>query len=79
VNSPGVVGAGYVAAMLTGDDELSAAYEVAFSPTELLQALHSQLLILGRRVAVDSNRTPAELGDQLIGAALLVQRLHLNL
>lgn len=74
-----VVGAGYVAAMLAGDDELSRAYEEAFSSAELLSAVHSQLLILGRRVAAESNRTVAELGDHLVGAALLLQQLDIHL
>jgi hypothetical protein len=75
VSCTNVVGAGYVSAMLNGDEALSHAFEEAFSAGELLAAVHVQLMILGRRVAADSNRTLAELGDHLVGSAVLLQRL----
>ena len=76
--NPGIVGAGYLAAMLGGDDELAACFEAAFGPAELMGALHTQLRVLGRRVATDSDRTLSQLGDDLIGAAVLLARTDIT-
>lgn len=70
----GVIGAGYVSALLSEDDELRASYVQAFAPDELLQAINTQLLVLARRVARSAERpiTLTELGSTLIEAALIL-------
>lgn len=64
-----VLGAAYLQALFAGDDELAKALRGAHSDADLLDALTPQLLVLGRRIATDSDRTLTEVGDALVRAA----------
>ena len=64
----GPVGAGYMAALLAGDDFLIACYRQAFSPDELLDAVAAPIKTLGRYLAYHEAKTPTEVGDALVRA-----------
>lgn len=72
-----VLGASYVSALLTEDEQALAMYRASYNSVQLLRAVGSQIVILGRRVAVESGRTMAELGADLVEAAELLTRAGL--
>ena len=72
---PYALGAGYVAAVLHKDSALRQSYVEALSQEELLSVIDTQLLIMARRLAVDSGRTLAEVADTMLGAATMFDRV----
>lgn len=73
------LGAGYIAAILTEDTDLIQCFETAYTAAELLAFSRSQILALGRRVAVDTERSMAEVGSQMIAAAVMFEQLDIQL
>lgn len=71
-----VLGASYLSAVLHDDRDMVAAYRDAYDAGELLDALSSQLVVMGNRIATTSNRTPGEVGDDMVAAATGIQRMH---
>ena len=70
-----VVGAGYTAALFSGDARMLADYKQAFTEAELIEALERTLRVLGRRVARESKRTLPEVGDAMFAAAKAFQHI----
>lgn len=70
-----ILGASYVAAVLAGDTVMMASYVEANGAQAVLDALTSQILVLGRRVAVDEDRALTQVGDAMVAAARALDAL----
>lgn len=71
-----VLGAAYMAAVITEDLDMLAMYRTAYSAEQLLAALEQQTVIMARRIVVDSDMTLHEYGDASIGAATVMQGMQ---
>lgn len=71
-----VLAAVYTAAVLSNDQDMLAMYRLSYTPDELLEALEFQVAIMGRRIAVDSDRTLTEVGDSFVAAANVLQKMQ---
>lgn len=62
--------AGYVAAVISEQDQLAACFREAFTPDELLDAIDTPLRVFGRYVALTADITLIEACDALVKAFL---------
>lgn len=70
----GAVGAGYLSALLAGDEHLAADYLIAFTPAEILTAITGPLRLLAMYLSYHTQSSPTEIGDALVYAALKLER-----
>lgn len=73
LENPNTVGAGYANALLSGDEEMQACFRQAFTAEQLLDALSTQVLVMGRRLARRNSVTPTQVGDALVYAAKILE------
>lgn len=74
---PGVrlIGAGYVAAVLAGDELEIQRFRIGYGP-RLLYAVETQIIAMGHRLAVAEDKMPADVGEALISAATIFEHLE---
>ena len=61
--------AGYLAAVLNGDQTMIAAFRIAYTADELLIAIAGPLRLMARYLGYHTDKTPTEIGDALVCAA----------